>query len=62
MARAGETLENPVTGERIVFLRTPRTPTGPFWSSSSSSPPTAASPERTSIPSRRSASMSSRAR
>ena len=62
MAYTGQTIENPVSGEKITFIQTAADTDGELLEIELELPPTAPSPARTSTPSRRSASRSSRAR
>ena len=62
MARAGQIIHNPVSGERIEFLQTAADTDGALLEFELQLPPTAACPARTCIPSRRSASRCSKAR
>ena len=55
MAHRGETIENPLTGERMTFLETTAETNGRGPSSSSSSPRLAGPSPSTSIPTSRSA-------
>jgi hypothetical protein len=62
MAFTGQTIENPVSGERITFLQTARDTAGELLEFELELSPTATCPARTCTPSRRSASTSSRGR
>jgi hypothetical protein len=61
MAKAGDLIENPATGERITFLQTTTRPTASCCASSTSFLPVSPYPS-TSTPTRRSATRSSLAR
>ena len=62
MAYAGQTIQNPVSGERIHFLRTAADTDGELLEFELELSADGHVPARTSIPSRRSASTCSRAR